>query len=191
MSIGFLAEPGQHGTLRKALCRRMAGRAGLGAGVVAVALVAAACGSTAASKPTTTSTAAAASGGSVVVKTAQIGKLGTVLVDSKGMTLYRYTLDHPPTIACTGACASIWPPLLVPSGEHVSGPTGLDTVTRPGGATQVAWHGIPLYTYVGDKAPGQAKGEGYTKTWYVCNALAKQPGSGSTTTSTSSSGGGY
>jgi len=158
-------------------------------------MLAAACGSTA--SPTTStssssSTAAAASGSSVEVKTAKIASLGTVLVDSKGMTLYHYTLDHPPTIACTGSCASIWPPLLVPSGSHVMGPKGVGTLKRPDGTTQVTYQGLPLYSYVGDKSPGQAAGEGYTHNWYVLKVGASSAGGGSTTSSsTSSSGGGY
>jgi predicted lipoprotein with Yx(FWY)xxD motif len=176
--------------------RRPAARAGAGAALVLVGLLAAACGSGTASTTTTTSgsassPAAAASGSAFVVKTAKIASLGTVLVDSKGMTLYHYTLDHPPKIACTGGCASIWPPLLVPSGAHVMGPKGVGTMKRPGGTTQVTYKGLPLYTYVGDKSPGQAAGQGYTHTWYVLRIGAAPAAGGSTTSTTSGSSGGY
>ncbi len=178
--------------------RTQARRAGVGAGLVAVGLLVAACGASAASgsgKSTTSTTApsssssAAAGSGAVMVKTAKVGSLGTVLVDAKGITLYHYTLDHPPKIACTASCASIWPPLLVPAGAHVEGPAGVGTIKRPGGATQVTYHGMPLYTYVGDKAAGQAAGQGYTDNWFVLK-LGGPTSSGSSTTSTSS-GGGY
>jgi predicted lipoprotein with Yx(FWY)xxD motif len=194
-------EPDSTAPSPEGLSRRWAARTGLGTALVAVGLLAAACGSSAAKtagSPTTStgastsSTASSASSGTVMLKTAKIADLGTVLVDGKGMTLYHYTLDHPPTIACTGACASIWPPLLVPSGAHVKGPAGLGTISRPGGAVQATYHGFPLYTYSGDKAAGQASGEGYTHNWYVLKVGGAPTASGSTTaTSTGASSGGY
>src|ERR1700678_2497136 len=88
-----------------------------------VALTAAACGSSAASgtnsttAPTSAPTTASPGGGGasiVAVSTATVGG-GTALVNSKGFTLYTYSLDKPGKIACiSSACVSTWPPLLVP-----------------------------------------------------------------------------
>jgi predicted lipoprotein with Yx(FWY)xxD motif len=152
--------------------------------LAAVALTAAACGSSSAS--TTTTHAAAASGSDqVAVKTATVnGK--TALVDSKGWTLYTFSLDKPGNIACTGGCTKIWPPLLVPAGKHLSmSMSGLGTETRPGGEVQVTYKGSPLYTYSGDTGPAQDHGVTIPH-WFIASTSAS---SSSTTTSTSSSGG--
>ena len=101
---------------------------------------------------------AAAANGGVTLKTAEIGGV-TVLTDAKGRTLYWFAPDTAATSQCTGSCAVYWPPV---TGRPEAGPgvTGkLGTIKRPGGATQATYDGHPLYTYVGDSAPGQAKGD--------------------------------
>ncbi len=108
-----------------------------------------------------------------VVDAAVVGSYGKILVSSSGRTLYRYTPDGtgPPT--CTGACATTWPPLTVPTGTAAvaAGPavvaTDLGTVARSGGALQVTYKKMPLYTYSGDTAAGQANGQGIGGIWYV------------------------
>ncbi len=96
---------------------------------------------------------------------------GTVLASSRGLTLYYYTEDKPGSgkSACTGSCASAWPPLAAPvrapAGVRLPGPLG--TITRPGGGAQVTINGYPIYTYAGDKAPGQAIGNGIEGAWHV------------------------
>ncbi len=99
------------------------------------------------------------------VKTAKVGKFGTVLVASNGMTLYRYTPDKKNVSVCNGACASYWPPLLVKGTAKPTVGSGasaslLGTTMRTGGAEQVTYAGFPLYYYAGDKKPGQANGAG-------------------------------
>ena len=82
------------------------------------------------------------------------------------MTLYYDDAESGGSIVCTGSCASIWPPLLLPSG--VSAPkagSGVDaskfgTIDRPDGGTQVTYAGMPLYLFTGDTA-GQATGQGF------------------------------
>ena len=99
----------------------------------------------------------AAANGGVTLKTAEIGGV-TVLTDAKGRTLYWFAPDTAAASQCTGSCAVYWPPV---TGRPEAGPgvTGkLGTIKRPGGATQATYDGHPLYTYVGDSAPGQAKG---------------------------------
>jgi predicted lipoprotein with Yx(FWY)xxD motif len=99
----------------------------------------------------------AAAGGSVTLKTAKIGGV-RVLTNTKGLTLYWFTLDTPTTSKCTGSCTSYWLPV---TGKPKAGPgvTGvLGSIKRPGGTTQVTYNGHPLYTYIGDNGPGQAHG---------------------------------
>jgi predicted lipoprotein with Yx(FWY)xxD motif len=96
---------------------------------------------------------------------------GTVLASSRGLTLYYYTEDKPGSgkSACTGSCASAWPPLAAPvrapAGVRLPGPLGV--ITRPGGVRQVTINGYPIYTYAGDKAPGQVAGNGIEGAWHV------------------------
>ena len=96
---------------------------------------------------------------------------GTVLASSRGLTLYYFTEDKPGSgkSVCTGSCASAWPPLAAPvrapAGVRLPGPLGM--ITRPGGLRQVTINGYPIYTYAGDKAPGQASGNGIGGAWHV------------------------
>jgi predicted lipoprotein with Yx(FWY)xxD motif len=136
------------------------------AGTAAVAVSAAACssssssGSTAggasSSAPASASSAAAASG---ALKTAQVSGV-TVVTNAKGFTLYSFAPDTSTASKCDGACAQVWPPVTGPATAG-SGVTGtLATITRSDGSTQATYDGHPLYTYVADTAPGQAKGNG-------------------------------
>jgi len=100
---------------------------------------------------------AAATGGGVTLKTTEIGGVA-VLTNAKGFTLYWFAPDTPRTSACTGSCAAYWPPV---TGNPAAGPgvTGkLGTIKRSGGTEQATYDGHPLYTYIGDSAQGQAKG---------------------------------
>jgi predicted lipoprotein with Yx(FWY)xxD motif len=160
----------------------------LAGGLAAIALLAAACGSSS-SKPVagaTTSSKPSTGTSMVLVKAATVGG-DTVLVDSTGLTLYKYALDKPGKIACTASCTPSWPPLLVPSGATLSmNMQGLATEARPGGGTQVTFNGSPLYRFAGDTKAGQHNGVGIPH-W----SLATTSSSSSTTTTTKASGGGY
>jgi predicted lipoprotein with Yx(FWY)xxD motif len=82
----------------------------------------------------------------------------SVLTDARGYTLYWFAPDTRGKSACYGTCAAYWPPV---TGRPTAGPgvTGkLGTIRRTDGATQVTYDGRPLYTYVGDSAPGQSTG---------------------------------
>jgi predicted lipoprotein with Yx(FWY)xxD motif len=81
-----------------------------------------------------------------------------VLANAKGFTLYWFAPDTATTSKCTGSCAVYWPPVKGPvtAGPGVTGRLG--TIRRPGGSVQATYDGHPLYTYVGDTAPGQARG---------------------------------
>jgi predicted lipoprotein with Yx(FWY)xxD motif len=98
--------------------------------------------------------------------------VGVVATDATGLTLYRFDKDtnQPPTSACEGACLQSWIPLLV-DGSPLPG-TGIDgallgTLTRTDGTNQATLKGWPLYRFVGDKAPGEANGEGVQSTWHA------------------------
>ena len=113
---------------------------------------------------------AAATGQAAALKVTHT-KVGRVLASSRGLTLYYYGEDKPGsgTSACTGACATAWPPLAAPvkapSGVRLPGKLGV--ITRPNGVKQVTLNGYPLYRHTGDKAPGQATGNGIEGSWHV------------------------
>jgi predicted lipoprotein with Yx(FWY)xxD motif len=160
----------------------------------AVAEVLSACesrsGSTASSR-TPTSTPASQRVGS-----AAIGSPGSVLTGTNRHTLRCVATDTSRSIARTGACASAWPPLLVPGGAtvaHATGVTGtLSTAMRPDGTTQVTYNGHPVYYFSGDTTTGQANGQGVHGTWFVLKSGSAGGGAASTTpTSTGSSGNSY
>ena len=133
---------------------------------LAAAFVIAACGSSSSSTTSggTASSAAPASSapaaaGSSALKTAKIGG-ATVVTNAKGLTLYWFVPDTATTSKCSGSCATFWPPVKGPAtaGTGVTGT--LATITRADGSVQATYNGLPLYTYVGDHAPGQAAGDG-------------------------------
>jgi predicted lipoprotein with Yx(FWY)xxD motif len=173
--------------------RKILGAAGLA--VLAVAL--SACGSSASSSASSTaaagasspaSSAPASSGNTLAVRTIN----GTAVVtNAKGMTLYWFAPDTSTTSKCNGSCATYWPPVTGPvtAGSGVTGT--LSTITRSDGTTQATYDGHPLYTYVGDTAPGQAKGNGKNLSgglWYEMTVSGAKPAASSTS---SSGGGGY
>ena len=133
-------------------------------GLAAVALFAAACGSTSsagsggASSPSAAATSAAAAGSSgTALQTAKIGG-ATLLTSAKGFTLYWFVPDTSTTSNCNGSCAHYWPPVKGPAtaGSGVTGKLG--TIKRSDGTMQATYNGHPLYTYIADTAPGQARG---------------------------------
>ena len=91
------------------------------------------------------------------VKVVQIGG-ASVLANAKGLTLYWFAPDTAAKSVCNGSCAVYWPPVTGPVTAHagVSGTFG--TIKRSDGSAQATYNGHPLYTYVGDSAPGQAHG---------------------------------
>jgi predicted lipoprotein with Yx(FWY)xxD motif len=165
----------------------------------AMVLVGAACSSNSTSSTTTTkgTSSTAATSRSATVAVARVGSLGTVLVNSTGLTLYHYTPDGTGKSVCTGACASVWPPLIVASGTTPVAGTGvaagrLGTITRADGTIQVTYKGMPLYTFTGDKSAGQAAGQNVGGTWFAVSASSGSTGSGtSAPTTTKASSGGY
>jgi predicted lipoprotein with Yx(FWY)xxD motif len=179
---------------------------------LAASLLLAACGGS--SSSSTTSSAAStqpaaqtsSSSSSPVVKTAS-NSLGTILVDSQGMTLYHLSGEVNGKFICTSsACVGVWHPLTAPSGGAPSGVGSLGTVKRPEGTVQITYKGTPLYTFTGDQQPGETKGQGIKDvgTWSAVTTgsssapaanTSSTPATGAPSTGSSSeessSGGGY
>jgi len=126
---------------------------------LAAALVIAACGSSSGSPSSGGAASSAPAAGSSALKTAKIGG-ATVVTNGKGFTLYWFVPDTATTSKCNGSCATFWPPVKGPAtaGAGVTGK--LATIKRADGSAQATYNGHPLYTYVGDHAPGQATGNG-------------------------------
>jgi predicted lipoprotein with Yx(FWY)xxD motif len=101
--------------------------------------------------------ASAATGTGTGLKTATIGGT-TVLTNAKGFTLYSFALDTPATSKCYGSCAAYWPPVTGTIAASPGVPGKVATINRTDGSAQLTYNGHPLYTYIGDSAPGQAKG---------------------------------
>jgi predicted lipoprotein with Yx(FWY)xxD motif len=101
----------------------------------------------------------------------RVPKMGQVVTDEKGWVLYRFDRDSadPPKSNCLGDCARVWPPVLTDGKPDLSGIADekVGTVTRPDGTKQVTIGNWPVYRYVGDKKPGQWKGQGVGGTWFV------------------------
>ncbi len=183
--------------------RKIVGAAGLAALAIALSACAssnsspAASGSTA--PPASTGAGAGASSGSSSASTVGSTTIsGTqVLTSASGMTLYWFVPDTPTTSKCTGSCATFWPPVKGPvtAGSGISGTLG--TITRPDGSTQATYDGHPLYTFSGDTAAGQAKGNGLNASgglWYEMEVSGATPAAvpaGGATSTASSGGGGY
>ena len=162
------------------------------AGAAAIPLVAvsvAACGgggsaATAATPPTSSRPPA----------TVDVSKsnLGSILVTSKGRTLYLFKADVGTQSACSGTCVTKWPPLLA-TGKPTAGAgltaSTLATITRSDGTRQVTYNGHPLYLFVKDHKPGDVKGQGVTAFGAAWFALSPSGSQISATRSTSTSGG--
>ncbi|MFI2611368.1 hypothetical protein [Kitasatospora sp. NPDC018619] len=139
-------------------------------GIAAAALIAG-CGSSGGSSGGSSSPAGSPGASAVTMRTAQDPKLGTIVTDSAGFTLYRFDQDRnsPPESTCNGSCAVVWPP------EHADGNVtvkGIDsklvgTVTRADGTRQVTLNGWPAYRYSPDAKPGDTKGQGVGGTWFA------------------------
>jgi len=121
--------------------------------------------------------------GTVFVSLGSATGLGEILVNSQGRTLYAFSSDGPEESTCEGACEKAWPPLLIAKGEpHPSNGTSaarLGTIERADGSRQVTYAGHPLYSYTGDKSPGQANGSGasaFGGTWTALKASGAPAG---------------
>jgi predicted lipoprotein with Yx(FWY)xxD motif len=126
-------------------------------------------------------------------------KLGSVITDGQGHTLYLFERDDRGESYCNGACASVWPPYETDGTPQASGglpASGLGTIKRDNGDLQVTYKGHPLYFYAGDASrPGRMKGEGldqFGAEWYAVGRNGKSvEESKSGGSKMNNSGGGY
>ncbi len=113
---------------------------------------------------------AGARGSKVVVKESNV-KGKTILTTTSGHTLYSLSVEKHGKFICTksSSCLTLWHPLKVPAGVMPKGPVKLGTVKRPEGGLQVTYRGLPLYSFIEDKKPGQLEGEGIKDvgTWHA------------------------
>ncbi len=139
------------------------------------ALAIAACGGSA-STATSSPSGSASPAGTATVALAANAKLGQILVDGNGRTLYLFEADKTSSSTCYGACATYWPPLLTGSAPQAG--TGvnaslLGTTKRTDGTTEVTYAGHPLYYVVTDRNPGDATGQNvnnFGAPWFVVGA---------------------
>jgi predicted lipoprotein with Yx(FWY)xxD motif len=149
------------------------------AAVPLVALAVAGCGGGGGSATASTTTPKTASGQAATVGVSNT-KLGKILVDSQGRTLYLFKKDSGTKSACFGACATAWPPLrasgkpTVGSGANAS---MVATAPRSDGKPQVTYNGHPLYLYEGDSQAGDTNGQGliaFGGGWFALSAQGNQ-----------------
>ena len=126
---------------------------------------------TAAPAATTAATQAAqAPAGPATVMVSKNDKLGQIVSDADGKTLYLFTKDAKDTSNCYDKCATAWPPLLTtgaPKAGDGADAALLGTTVRKDGATQVTYAGWPLYYWIKDQKPGDATGQDVGGVWYV------------------------
>jgi predicted lipoprotein with Yx(FWY)xxD motif len=155
-------------------------------GVVAAAFIAAACSPTTGSTnpygapPSAPAATPAATGTAINLGST---KLGQVLVDSNGLTVYLFLADKGVASSCnSAACVQYWPPVLTTGAPQPgSGVTGslLGTTARADGTTQVTYAGHPLYRFLNDKAAGDTTGQAvnaFGAPWYVVAPSGMQIG---------------
>ncbi|MHB9857467.1 SCO0930 family lipoprotein [Streptomyces sp. YIM S03343] len=118
------------------------------------------------------------------LSTRKDAKLGEIIVDKNGMTVYRFLKDKawPKSVSnCTGACLEKWPAVGPVAANDTKGviKKGLMPFTRPDGVKQMTVNCWPIYTFSGDKAPGDTNGQGVGGTWYAVSPDGKPVGASS------------
>jgi predicted lipoprotein with Yx(FWY)xxD motif len=167
----------------------------LSGGLAAIALLAAACGGASQSAATSSfspsspatsvspsSSAAPVVNAAITLTMANNPKLGQILVDSSGRTVYLFLADKGPTSVCYTQCAAYWPPVIthgaLKAGAGVNASL-LGTTARTDGTTEVTYAGHPLYYFISDKKPGDVTGQGvngFGAPWYVVAPSGMQVG---------------
>jgi len=107
--------------------------------------------------------------------------LGVILVNAEGRTLYTFAPDKKSKVTCVSSCASVWPPVTLSAGAAPAvakqiKASLLSSDANPAGGKVVTYAGWPLYTYVGDSAPGTASGQALNLNgglWYVITPAGK------------------
>ena len=159
-------------------------------GLIAL-LALAGCGGSGSGGTTNAGSGSTVSGGQASAASVDVAsnpKLGPILVDGQGRTLYLFQKDTGGQSSCSGSCASIWPPDTTASPKAGTGVSAskLGTVKRSDGTMQVTYAGHPLYTYTADTGPGQVSGNGINTFGGIWNAV--QPNGSNAPAGTSAGG---
>jgi predicted lipoprotein with Yx(FWY)xxD motif len=113
----------------------------------------------------------------ITIKVAS-SKLGPIMVDEKGLSLYMFTPDAPNVSVCEGQCLVAWPPIMLKTGETLANVkleggnlrrSKLGVAMRFDGSRQVTYNGWPLYYWFRDKVPGDVSGQWVGNVWFVMN----------------------
>lgn len=121
-----------------------------------------------------------AESGAAVLTVATVPKVGPILVDAKGLTVYDFHKDKGTVSSCYGACAGVWPPVLTegdPTAGEGAAAAKLGTTKRKDGSVQVTYAGHPLYAYASDKKPGEANGhdiDSFGAEWYALRGSGEE-----------------
>jgi predicted lipoprotein with Yx(FWY)xxD motif len=115
-----------------------------------------------------------------ILKSSKVARLGSIVVNGKGLTVYHASSEKNGKVVCRGNCLYFWFPVLAGKGKVVLGKglsrAKLGTTKRPNGALQVTYNGFPLYRYYRDRKPGQFRGQGVKDPagkWYVVSTSGK------------------
>ena len=145
----------------------------LGGAATPFALVIAGCGGAAGYGTSESTAGPAKAAGGARLDVVKDPKLGKIVVDANGRTLYDFVIDKGATSVCYGACASLWPPYLTkgaPKAGAGASAVLLGTTRRRDGATEVTYGGHPLYYYAPDRKRGQISGQAldqFGAPWYA------------------------
>jgi predicted lipoprotein with Yx(FWY)xxD motif len=137
-------------------------------------------GSSDTTSATTAKSPPGAESGAAVLTVATAPKVGAILVNSKGFTVYDFHKDKGTTSSCYGGCAGLWPPVTTegaPQTGEGAMASQLGTTKRKDGTTQVTYAGHPLYTYAADKKPGEANGNDFSSfggEWYALKGSGEE-----------------
>ena len=151
---GLAAAPARFPAQIPPAATRAAGLTAAGLAVAALVLFGLVLAGASSPAPAATATG---TGTGTVLKTTTIGGT-TVLTNAKGFTLYSFAPDTPTASKCYGSCAVYWPPVTGTPAAGQGLPGKVTTITRTDGSHQLTYNGHPLYTYIADTAPGQARG---------------------------------
>jgi predicted lipoprotein with Yx(FWY)xxD motif len=92
-------------------------------------------------------------------------KMGGMMTNNAGMTLYTFDKDAGGKSMCNGPCATNWPPLMAGGDAKASGDWSI--VARDDGSKQWAYKGKPVYLWSKDQKPGDMTGDGFNGIWHV------------------------
>lgn len=172
----------------RSFTNRLGGAAALLAGAVLLAACNAQTGAGSTNPPAATSAPGTAAAAALTLEVRQHATLGGYVAGKDGMSLYVFKNDSGGTSACTGSCATNWPPLTVASPADVTAGAGVQgaigTMQRADGTIQVTLGGKPLYYFSGDSAAGDTNGQGFKNIWYLASPSGDPVGAASPTSGT-------